>query len=678
MNATPPKKLSKRVAAVTVAAAALVAAVGLLSWKPAPAPAPAAEATAPGEQAPPEPPTPAMPADAARTATRAVYRLEQTVRFNMDISKMLSGMNPGTGSEVTANNPRTEVLSRLQGLVEWQQVPGGEGPWMRLRWKDTGTQVTYPGSGLSSAEQAQLTQQAVKLLDGAEAYVRLDARNRMAQVRVPGTLAPQAYSQLLNVLEKLAVTVPANPPAEWNAEEQDSFGTYNGAYLVEAREGQALLLSKKKRYQKLTTVGTSPDGEQSLREKHVQNLGRARIRFSLEERRLLAAEGRFRTSIRHALMDADIDETYSVRPAPLEALASVAVPDARALAALLAGMVEVNPDVALRQTQAPVAVRPGMVDLDPKQLARRLTDTVGAMQRLEGFDPQSEKGRPLMEELATLFATSPEVARHTLRPVLASTDKPVSGEVMSAVVNEALRHGPAGQALAADLLTVPGLPEQGHSTALAGRGTREDLAQPGRDTLMKVLRQELGAVPADIAANGPLLAGYQGAVAQKRDGDYEEWFTALVEELGKSPAPERQEMLLLGLGNMGDPRLLAIAEPYLTSPHGHVRLAAAASLRNVKDPQALARIFTVFVSDPSQEVRLALVDLFNELNPLDGVLVSALRTMSAQEDPAVRKKTLAVLGFRSQSREFISAFLGDPDPNVRELAQLALQQLHQG
>ena len=40
-------------------------------------------------------------------------------------------------------------------------------------------------------------------------------------------------------------------------------------------------------------------------------------------------------------------------------------------------------------------------------------------------------------------------------------------------------------------------------------------------------------------------------------------------------------------------------------------------------------------------------------------------------------KTLAVLGFRSQSREFISQFLNDPDPNVRELAQLYLQQLQQ-
>ncbi|WP_263452348.1 HEAT repeat domain-containing protein [Hyalangium gracile] len=676
MNATPLKKHWKRIASVMMAAAALLAAVGLSLWRPAAEPSPVSAAT-PDLQEPPEPPSPAAAVEGARTATRAVYRLEQTVHFTLDISKMLAGMDPGTRAEVTANQPRTEVVSQLKGMVEWQRVQGGEGTWVRVRWKDTGTQVSYPGSGLSAAEQAQLSEQAVKQFDGAEAYVQLDVRNRVAQVRVGSGLAPQAYPQLLNVLEKLAVTVPARPPAEWNAEEQDSFGRYNGAYSVEAQSGQELLFSKKKRYQQLTTVGSSPDGEQSLQEKHVQNLGKARIRFNLEERRLLSAEGRFRTSIRHSLMDADIDETYSLQPAPLESLASVAPPAAAELGALLASLVELNPRVALQQTQAPVAVRPGLVNLDPKQLVRKLTDTLEALRRLENFDPQSEQARPLMEDLATLFATDPELARRTLRPALSSTEKPVGGDVLSAVVSEALRHGPAGQGLAADLLTTPGLPEEGYAAALAGMGTREDLEQPGRDTLMRVLRQELSSVPPDVGANGPLLAGFQGAVAQKRDGDYEEWFTALVDELAKSPVPERQEMLLLGLGNMSDARLMAIAEPYLTSPHGHVRLAAATALRNVPDPRAMGRIFTVFLSDPSTEVRLAVVDLFNELAPLNAVLTQALQSMSAQEDAAVRKKTLAVLGFRSQSREFISQFLSDPDPNVRELAQLYLQQLQQ-
>jgi HEAT repeat protein len=129
------------------------------------------------------------------------------------------------------------------------------------------------------------------------------------------------------------------------------------------------------------------------------------------------------------------------------------------------------------------------------------------------------------------------------------------------------------------------------------------------------------------------------------------------------------------LGNIGERATLALAEPYLDSPHSHVRLAAASALRQVADPQAANRIFTLFMSDPSVEVRLGVVDLFNELAPLDAVMAQALQAMPGQPDPAVRRKTLAVLAERSRSSQFVSAFLGDPDPNVRALAREYLGRL---
>ena len=374
-------------------------------------------------------------------------------------------------------------------------MPGGEGTWVRVRWKDTGTQVSYPGSGLSEEEQAKLSEQAVKQFDGAEAYVQLDVRNRMSQVRVGSALAPQAWSQLLNVLEVLTVTVPARPPAEWNAQRRTHSASTTAPTAWSPQQGQELLLSKKKRYQKLTTVGTSLDGEQSLQEKHVQNLGKARLRFSLEERRLLSAEGHFRTVIHHSLMDADIDETYSLQPAPLESLTSVAPPSPAELGVLLARMVEVNPRVALEQSRAPVTVRPGLVNLDPKQFVRKLNDTVDKMRALENFDPQSEQARPLMDDLATLCATNMELARRTLRPALTNTDKQVSRR----------RAGGGGERGAAPWAPGPGARRGSCSAARAPRaGLLRRAGRPGHE-------REPGAAGPRLADEGAAPGGLHGA-----------------------------------------------------------------------------------------------------------------------------------------------------------------------
>ncbi len=675
MVSTYEKRWMKWVAGVGALALLLAAAV----WFMRPVAPERVEPPAQAEAGPPEPPVPAeaLP-DAASggSPSRVVYRVEQDVRFTVDIAKMMAGVDRAADSKVTADSPRTEVVSRLSGLLEWHAVPGRAERLVRLRWKDTGSRALYPGSPLTAEEREQLGAQVARLLDGAEAYVVVDARQRMTQVRVSPTLSPQARPLLLNVLEMVAVTLPRSPPAEWNAQERDSFGRYNGTYQVEAREGQQLLVSKQKHYQEITSVMSGPRQAVGLEEKHVRNLGKARLRFSLEEQRLLSAEGHFRTRIRHPLADADVEERYSVKPAAAEVLAALAPPSGAALEQHLTGLVELDPQAVLEQARAPVAVtRPGLTGLTPEAHQRKLREVVAAMRRAPHFDPHAEESKPLLDELNMLLATEPERARHTLRETLADASEPVRGEVLAAVVSEALPHGAAGQGLAADVLATPGLAQEGYAAALAGLGTQDKLETSGRNALMRVLRGELTTVPPDIASNAPLLVGYQGRVAQESGGDAATWFDALMAELSQAKDPQRQELVLLGLGNIGDARTLALAEPYLASPHANVRLAAASALRQVADPGALGRIFTVFLSDPSVEVRMGIADLFSEVGPLEAVLANAQAAMAGQPDASVRKRTLVVLAQRSRSHDFVSRFLTDPDPSIREMAQEFLGQL---
>lgn len=674
MKSTPPRK-HRRVAVAVLAVASLLAAVGLLTWRPAPPAAPSAPLASATDAEPPEPPLPALPEPGPRAA-RAVYRVEQDLRFSLDISKMVSGLDPGTSAQVTADRPKSEVVTKVSGLLEWRPVTGEEGHWVRLRWKDTGSRSAYPGSGLSASDEAFLSEQQAKLLDGAEAFVQLDPRHKVLRVKVSPGLEPQALPHLFNVLELLAASVPSRPPEEWNAEERDSFGRYNGAYTVEAREGAALLVTKQKHYQEIHNValsGAGADKAMGLEEKHVKAMGKARIRFSLEERRVLAAEGRFRTRIRHPLMDADLEETYSVQPAGLDLFPETDAPSG--LSRHLAGLRDVDARAAAEHARARVEARPGMVGLKPEELERKLVEAVGALRRLPRFDSQAEDARPLLHDLASLFSSSPALARETLRAVLTDTAEPLPAEVLAAVVSQLVGLGAEGQRLAADVLVARGLPEEGYAAALAGVGTQQRLEAPGREVLLQALRGELPDVPADVAVNAALLAGYQGRLARERGEDTAPWQGALVDALATARDPERQEVALLGLGNIGERATLALAEPYLDSPHANVRLAAASALRQVEDPQAATRIFTLFLSDPSVDVRLGVVELFNELGPLDAVLAQALQAMPGQPDPAVRRKTLAVLAERSRSPQFVSAFLSDPDPNVRALAQEYLARL---
>ncbi|MFP2933594.1 hypothetical protein ACLESO_52330, partial [Pyxidicoccus sp. 3LG] len=324
MKSTPPSK-HRRVAAVVLAVAALLAAVGLLLNRTPTPPAATPPVASSRDAEPPEPPLPALPEQGTRAA-RAVYRVEQDLRFSMDISKMASGLDPDARTRVTTDTPKSQVVTKVSGLLEWRPVTGAEGHWVRLRWKDTGSRATYPGSGLSAQDEAHLSEQQAKLLDGAEAFVQLDPRHKVLRVKVAPDLQPQALPHLFNVLELLAASVPSRPPEEWNAEEHDTFGRYNGAYKVEARDGQALLLTKTKHYQELTHASPAEAEGVGLQEKHVKAMGKARIRFSLDARRVLSAEGRFRTQVRHPLMDSDLEETYSVQPAALDAFADAEPP----------------------------------------------------------------------------------------------------------------------------------------------------------------------------------------------------------------------------------------------------------------------------------------------------------------------------------------------------------------
>ncbi|MCP3136323.1 HEAT repeat domain-containing protein [Pyxidicoccus xibeiensis] len=671
MKSTPPSK-HRRVAAVVLAVAALLAAAGLLLSRTQPTPTATPPVASSRDEELPEPPLPALPEPGQR-ASRAVYRVEHDLRFTLDISKMASGLDPNAKQQVTTDNAKTEVVTKVSGLLEWRPVPGAEGRWVRLRWKDTGSRSTYPGSGMSAQDEAFLSEQQAKLLDGAEAFVQLDPRNKVLGVKVAPELKPQALPQLFNVLELMAASVPGRPPEEWNAEEHDSFGRYNGAYKVEARDGQTLLVGKTKHYQELHHASPAEADGVGLREKDVKTMGKARIRFSLEERRVLAVEARFRTQVRHPLMDSDVEETYSVQPAGLEAFADTAPPSS--LEEHLVALRDVDPRRVAEAARSSVTARPGTVGLEPAEVERKLVELMAALRRLPRFDPQAEDARPLLKDLVSLFSSHPAVARQSLLPVLTDLKDPVPADVLSAVVAQVVGLGVEGQTLALNVLASKGMPEEGYAAALQGIGTQDTLEWTGRDALLQTLRGEMLDVPAEIAVNAALLVGHQGRLAKERGEDVSQWQGALVDALARAKDPERQELALLGLGNIGEPATLALAERYLDSPDANVRLAAASALRQVADPQAAHRIFSLFMSDPSVEVRLGVVDLFNELAPLDAVMAQALQAMPGQPDPAVRRKTLAVLAERSRSPQFVSAFLGDPDPTIRALAQEYLGRL---
>jgi hypothetical protein len=384
--------------------------------------------------------------------------------------------------------------------------------------------------------------------------------------------------------------------------------------------------------------------------------------------------------MRHPLMDVDVEESYSIQPASLDALAELPVPEGTQLEGLLARMVVINPRNPERTASAqPPTVKPGMVGLDAAQFERKLMDVLGALRRDPKFDPNSQASKDQLGDLATLFDMRPQDTRTVLRSQIG--ENKLRDELLTSVVNTVVGHGVHGQGFAADVLAQPKLTEDNYAAALAGLGTQDELAEPGRNALTKVLRGEMTTVPADIASNAPLLVGHQGRMAreaqeaQGTDTDAEAWYQLLVTELAKAKQPERQEMLLTGLGNIGDPRLLTLVEPYMVSPHASVRLAAVGALRRVESPLALERIFTAFVSDPTVEVRQELTELFSSLEPVEVVVARAAAAMQMQTDPVTRKRTLLVLANRTRSREFVSLFLADPEPSIQTIAKEMLTQL---
>jgi HEAT repeat protein len=142
-------------------------------------------------------------------------------------------------------------------------------------------------------------------------------------------------------------------------------------------------------------------------------------------------------------------------------------------------------------------------------------------------------------------------------------------------------------------------------------------------------------------------------------------------ELAAAPDARRREMALIGLGNVGgDPSIIDVAEPYLKDDDPQVRIAAATALRRVGNERAADIIFDALAEEPETRVRDGMVDLFEELTPVEYVVEKAVAFIENEKDASVRRRAAIKLGTMGPGgKAALGQFRNDPDEGVRAIAR---------
>jgi len=155
------------------------------------------------------------------------------------------------------------------------------------------------------------------------------------------------------------------------------------------------------------------------------------------------------------------------------------------------------------------------------------------------------------------------------------------------------------------------------------------------------------------------------------------------EALAARAAAARDEgelaLVLEAVGNTGDARALALAEPFTRHPSRAVREAAVGAVRFVASAEADAWVAAKLAARDDEALRVGAVRAagFRALEPLGDALAALLATDPSQ---AVRARTVSMLGGRVRQSPMAAELLlraaeSDPDGDVRAAAHEWLRQL---
>lgn len=438
------------------------------------------------------------------------------------------------------------------------------------------------------------------------------------------------------------------PGDGWSAEEIDSTGLHHSRYRrVEPRRWEKLRSNYRARSPELP-------GVQSPRLR-----GEARATWIVDE------EGTFSTIREHLEVEASTLGDLRVRTRV--ELESQRVAGGTSLVDRL--------DLA-RATAALHALPPDTLSADPgaQQAAdrRRVAgatahDLIAALHDPQLQDPERME---LVARLEALLRLDPGSAATLADAAQRSTDRTAAAMIISAlgeVGTNASEEALAALAEAPD--SIPGT----RIEAITSLGLTD---APNRQTvalLDRLARQDLGSEVGRSAAFA--LGAAAGTLRFQANERAPEAAALLLDNYHGTADLEARRVLLLALGNTGDPRLVELVRSLASEADSTLASTAIEALRLIPGPDAEQLLVAALLgADPELKRAAARAALDRPLRALIGAMAQALES----QDPVVRAELIRVLGQRladtpEAAALLLSAATRDPDVALRALAEAYLR-----
>jgi HEAT repeats len=194
---------------------------------------------------------------------------------------------------------------------------------------------------------------------------------------------------------------------------------------------------------------------------------------------------------------------------------------------------------------------------------------------------------------------------------------------------------------------------------------------------VQALKQMTADGNPDIHAASTLALGAAAAAVRATDPSaYQDAVGLLLGALAAATTPDEMILALRGLGNSGDPRVLAAAEQAMSGQPASVRVAAVAAVRFVAGTPTDDFLRSVMQNDPDEPVRiqaLATVEMYRAVGDFLPTLGGVLR---AEPDALVRHAALHALNVIKAMPEAIALLAfsarSDPSQEIRAYAQAIL------